>query len=671
MRNSCTLERSRSFTNARFHPSVIALLIAAMIGIWGCGGGTASTLNPTQTPSPPGNPTPTITAISPNSAVVGGAAFTLTINGTNFVAASMVNFGGAAPTTLSFSSTQLSVAIPAAAIASTGTLAVTVTNPAPGGGTSNPMNFTITSVPPPLISVTVTPNAATVLQGATQSFAATVTGTTNTAVTWSVQENGGGTIDGRGLYTAPTGTYGTFHVEAVATSQANSAFYASGIATVTVQQAQLTISPAVVTLAPGGVQIFTASVAGFPNANVTWTVQERGGGVINSAGLYTAPGAVGFYHVAATSVEATPPTASSTVTVTTSASGFTPTGSLNVARGLHTATLLPNNKVLVADGSNSNTNCYLGLSSIELYDAGTGTFTEIVEDYGVGIFGHTATLLQNGQVLLAGGFVDNAWDCEGNYSDNETSLYDSVTGVFSNTGNMTTARGGHTATLLMNGKVLFAGGADQDPGGTGLASAELYDPSTGTFAQTGSMAVARFRHTATLLQNGKVLITGGTSLDSSNPTATAEVYDPATGTFTVTGGMTTAREEHTATLLADGKVLIVGGEGPVTGSSELQPTATVEVYDPSTGLFSTTGSMTAARNLHTATLLPSGLVLIAGGGDDNSTAEVYDPATGNFSITGGMEVGRSGHTATLLPNGSVLVAGGGIFNGLASAELYQ
>jgi hypothetical protein len=185
------------------------------------------------------------------------------------------------------------------------------------------------------------------------------------------------------------------------------------------------------------------------------------------------------------------------------------------------------------------------------------------------------------------------------------------------------------------------------------------------------MAVARFRHTATLLQNGKVLITGGTSLDSSNPTATAEVYDPATGSFTVTGGMTTAREEHTATLLADGKVLIVGGEGPVTGSSELQPTATVEVYDPSTGSFSLTGSMAEARSLHTATLLPSGEVLVAGGGDDNSTAELYDPATGAFSITGGMEIGRSGHTATLLPNGSVLVAGGGVFAGLASAELYQ
>jgi hypothetical protein len=565
-----TIGRTRLLPKVRFHPSAIALAIAAVIGFWGCGGGSAPFRSSTSSPPPS-----------------------------------------------------------------------------------------------PSISVTVTPNSITLSPGTTQSFTATVTGTTNTAVTWNVQESVGGTIDSTGLYTAPQNSSGTFHV--VATSQTNPA--AKGIAAVTVQLPQLTISPAAVTLPPNGTQTFTASAVGFANNSVTWTVQEKGGGVINGAGFYTAPSAAGFYHVIATSIEETTITASATVTVTTSSSRFTPTGSLNEARGLHTATLLPDNKVLVAYGSNSSAYTiatgYVGLSSIEVYDPGTGTFTEIVGEDGAGIFGHTATLLPNGKVLLAGGFVNSVWDYGGSTSSNGASLYDSATGEFSGTGNMTASRGGHTATLLANGKVLIAGGADQDPTGTGLASAELYDPSTDAFTQTGSMAVGRFLHTATQLQDGRVLIVGGVLTSASDPVATAEVYDPATGIFTMTGAMATARERHTATLLADGRVLIVGG------TTSTATTATVEVYDPSTGSFSVTGSMAEARTFHTATLLSNGKVLVAGGGDENSTAEAYDPVTGSFSTIGGMEIGRSGHTATLLPNGSVLVAGGGIFAGLASAELYQ
>ena len=551
-------------------------------------------------------------------------------------------------------------------------------------GCGGPSNSSLAPPPPPspsLIGVTVTPNSITVLRDATQAFAAKVTGTTNTAVTWSVQEKSGGTIDSAGVYTPPQNDAGTFHV--IATSQANSA--AVGTAAVTVPTPQVTIDPVTATLRPDGTRTFSATVSGLTNTAVNFTIQQSAGGVINSAGLYTAPTAPGFYDVVATSVAETTVSASATVTVTTSSSGFTSTGSLNEARGLHTATLLPNNKVLVAYGSNSSSYTeaagYVGLSSIEVYDPGAGTFTELLEDDGLGIFGHTATLLQNGTVLLTGGFINDVWDYGGSTSDNGAGLYDSATGVLGGTGNMTANRGGHTATLLTNGKVLIAGGADQDPTGTGLANAELYDPSTGTFTQTGSMAVGRYLHTATLLQNGKVLIVGGVVTSTSAPVATAEVYDPATGTFTTTGAMVTAREQHTATLLADGRVLIAGGttSPPAslssawleTGTVDLQGTATAEIYDPSTGSFSGTGSMAEARTFHTATLLPSGKVLVAGGGDENSTAEVYDPATGSFSMTGGMEIGRSGHTATLLPNGSVLVAGGGIFAGLASVELYQ
>ncbi|MGD0248584.1 MAG: kelch repeat-containing protein, partial [Candidatus Limnocylindrales bacterium] len=155
--------------------------------------------------------------------------------------------------------------------------------------------------------------------------------------------------------------------------------------------------------------------------------------------------------------------------------------------------------------------------------------------------------------------------------------------------------------------------------------------------------------------------------------ASAELYDPKTGTFSLTGSMTTVRYAHTATMLSDGRVLIAGGY--VGGGVNLKSLASAELYDPKTGTFSLTGSMTTARVGHTATMLSDGRVLIAGGFDGSkvlASAELYDPKTGTFSPTGSMTDGRDSHTATMLSDGRVLIAGGsGNSNVLASAELYQ
>lgn len=191
----------------------------------------------------------------------------------------------------------------------------------------------------------------------------------------------------------------------------------------------------------------------------------------------------------------------------------------------------------------------------------------------------------------------------------------------------------------------------------------------GTFTATGSMTTTREQHAETLLSDGRVLIAGGyytgnwwEILDS------AEIYDPATGTFTPTGSMSTPRCQITATLLANGMVLIAGG----AGSAYL---ASSEIYNPATGLFTPTGNMSTPRANYTATLLASGEVLVTGGatGGATATAEIYNPATGAFTPTGSMSIDRDLHRATLLNNGKVLVTGGQKTGGpnLASAELYD
>ena len=282
---------------------------------------------------------------------------------------------------------------------------------------------------------------------------------------------------------------------------------------------------------------------------------------------------------------------------------------------------------------------------------------------------HTATLLPNGKVLVAGGF-NGDFDFGFNLANAE--LYDPASGTWAATGSLGTARSEHTATLLPNGRVLVAGGFSDNY--SFLASAELYDPASGTWTATRSLGAARSSHTATLLPNGKVLVAAGFNgnLDNGFNLATAELYDPASESWRATGSLAVARTGHTATLLPNGKVLVAGGFNHSTWL------ASAELYDPASGTWTATGSLGAARSNHTATLLPNGKVLVAGGfqGDlDNgvelANAELDDPASGTWTATGSLGAARSAQTATLLPNGKVLVAGGfGNSGALASAELY-
>jgi hypothetical protein len=343
-------------------------------------------------------------------------------------------------------------------------------------------------------------------------------------------------------------------------------------------------------------------------------------------------------------------------------SGFTSTGGLSTGRYGQTATLLNNGTVLIVGGYDVNGN---QLASAELYNPATGAFTA-TGSLNTARGNFTATLLDGGAVLIAGGMDSNA-NLLGS-----AELYNPATGSFTFTGSLANARASHTATLLSNGRVLLAGSGDS--AGNVLASAELYDPSSGTFIPTGSLNTARALPTATLLNNGNVLVLGGAG--TGGVLASAELYSPATGTFTVTGSLNTARATHTATLLNNGMVLVAGGED-VNGNTF----ASAELYNPATQTFALTGNMNVARGADSATLLTNGLVLVEGGFgnmpvDMMASAELYDPVAGTFVQTGSLNVARQSDTATLLASGLVLVAGG--FNdsannlrGLSDSELYQ
>lgn len=328
-------------------------------------------------------------------------------------------------------------------------------------------------------------------------------------------------------------------------------------------------------------------------------------------------------------------------------------GNMSSGRQLHGAVLLPFGDVLVLGGNNGTD----PLNTVDLFrPAVTGTWTPVLDSMGQIRYSQQATILLDGRVLITGGqsssdILDNA------------DIYDPVTGKWvDGVHSMLSARIGHTMTLLPDGRVLVVGGQTV---GTGvfLASAEIYDPKTNTWTPTNSMNVARVQHTATLLPDGRVLVVGG--YDKYIAHDTTEVYNPATGVWQNGGNIDPARFGHTATLMADDRVLIVGGQ------NYFGYVAQTQLYIPSESGYSwwkTSKENLTLREGHASILLPNGMVLVAGGNDQNgaslNSCELYDSAgllldpPAPWKLTGPLNKARTSFSMTLLPDGKVMAVGG-------------
>jgi hypothetical protein len=350
---------------------------------------------------------------------------------------------------------------------------------------------------------------------------------------------------------------------------------------------------------------------------------------------------------------------------------FRQTGSMATPRTSFTATLLQDGRVLVAGGVTPDPERVTDKvsSAAELYDPASGIFTPTGSLLGARA-GHTATLLEDGRVLIVGG-------TGGRGHAREAELYDPMEGTFSSAGTLGATQQGHSATRLIDGTVLITGGTDVG------ASLMRFDPTTGAFADVGSLVVPhRWGHTATLLEDGRVLLAGG--LTGTIPLETAELYDPELMAAVPTGSMSRARWQTSAVLLPDGDVLVIGG---TVGGDRSEPAiSTVERYRVAYGVFSPSAPLLEVRANATATLLPGGEILVAGGAEAGDSccrplrsdalvpvAELYDPVSQDVVVTDTMRQPRKDHVAVLLADGRVLIVGG-VGEGsmtLDSAEVYD
>jgi N-acetylneuraminic acid mutarotase len=448
---------------------------------------------------------------------------------------------------------------------------------------------TLTVIAPTVVSISVTPNSFTTGVGIARQMTATGTytdGSTNDVTgtaTWassapSVASVSRGLVSGVSMGTSNiSATVGTISGSGVLTVTSNT--WVSAAVSITGPRAQHTA-----TLLTNGKVLVVAGQDG---------VETTGPEVLSTAEIYDP-----------------------------AADSWSPTANLYMGVTGPLATLMSNGEVLVVGGVDLQSIGGIATVAGNLYAAVTNTWIP-VGDMNYAHYQGTLTLLLNGQALAAGG--SNTATASPQVPAVE--LFDPTTNTWSYAASMANARINHTATLLSNGKVLVAGGADPSPGI--LSSAEIYDPVANTWSPAASMSTPRTNHTATLLADGTVLVAGGTDSLAGTPLASAEVYDPATDSWSTVGSMASARALHTANLLPDGTVLVTGGgDGavPAADGSGNGALASAELYDPATQSWSPAGSMAAARAQHTATLLPNGSVLVTGGVDNLtylSSSELY------------------------------------------------
>lgn len=514
-----------------------------------------------------------------------------------------------------------------------------------------------------LVSIDVAPTMASIAKGVSQQFTATghfsdnSTADLTQTVSWSSSNEAVATIGAGGL--ARSIALGSTTISATSGSIV-------GRETLTVTAAQLesfTITPSPLRSGVGlTVQLratgtYTDATKADVTSLATWASNDPAIATINAqTGLATG------VSLGTTAIDATIGALTQRAPIAIVTNQFTAGPQPPVAFAYHTATLLPDGRVVVIGGATPRTNTP---ARVAIYDPAVQSWSQGASN-DIARYGHTATLLPNGKILVAGGA--GGYD-DATASTSDADLYDPATNHWSSAPDMARQRYRAAATLLSDGRVLMTGGEERY---IRHNSVQLYDPVTNSWSTRASMADPRAHHTLTVLANGKVLVTGGGSNNERG--ATAELYDPATDTWSPTGWMTAPeRHGHSATLLQDGRVLVAAG------STLDRLTSYNEIYDPVTNTWTKTGPLMFRRMSHTATLMPDGKVLVAGGEGKCviyvdwelcGSTELYDPATNTWSAGPPLTNPRSGHTATTLPNNVILLIGGSIQHPALSIDMY-